>query len=381
VREVHQQYLKQALALALTRKGYCAPNPSVGAVIVKQGKIIGSGNHWASGFPHAEVAALEGLTPEETDGATIYVTLEPCCHWGKTPPCIDRLIQYRFAKVIFGLPDPNPNVAGKGAAALTQAGILCEQLTLPEIVSFYESYQFWWKYRRPRVIAKLAVSLDGKIALKNGKPISLTGAAVGQFTHLQRRYADAILTTAMTIQHDDPALNVRLLGEVGGNIAILEEGVNPISKPIYILDSDCRIPLTAKIWNTASRVTIFHAHNLSDEGNKALKAFKEQGANTVPLPLKTSEISPGSTHRLDLKVALEAMGADGIHECWVEAGGQCFTGLLQEKLVQRAYIYVAPKCLGRDAWPGFPVDSDVFVGAKDYNWQIIGEDAVCEFNW
>ena len=178
MREVHQQYLKQALALALTRKGYCAPNPSVGAVIVKQGNIIGSGFHWASGFPHAEVVALEGLTPDETDGATIYGTLEPCCHWGKTPPCTDRLIQHHFAKVIYGLSDPNPDVAGKGVAALAEVGIVCEQLTLPEITAFYESYQFWWKYRRPRVIAKLAVSLDGKIALSSGKPISLTGATV-----------------------------------------------------------------------------------------------------------------------------------------------------------------------------------------------------------
>lgn len=353
----------------------------MGAIIVKNGNIIGSGMHWASGSPHAEVAALKDLTPEETNGATIYVTLEPCCHWGKTPPCTDLLIQHRFANVIYGLRDPNPTVAGKGAAALTQAGMVCEQHTLPEIESFYESYQFWWTHRRPRVIAKLAVSLDGKIALSGGKPIRLTGPAVAQFTHLQRRYADAILTTAKTIQHDNPALNVRLSSEMSGDVAEMGEVISPIAKPIYILDSHCQTSLTAKIWNTASRVTIFHAQHLSDESSKALNAFKARGANTVPVPMISSNATHPNTHRLDLQEALETMGTEGVHECWVEAGGQCFTHLLQNNLVQRAYVYVAPKCLGKDAWPGFPVDSDVFIGAKDYNWQIIGEDAVCEITW
>ena len=344
----------------------------MGAVIVKAGKVIGTGVHWASGFPHAEIAALNDLTPDQTASATLFVTLEPCCHWGKTPPCTDRIIQHRFAKVVYGLRDPNPAVSGQGCRVLLEAGIACEQLELPEITDFYQSYCFWWQHHRPRVVAKLAMSLDGKIALSGGKPIAITGAALTAFTHRQRRLADAILTTVKTIQNDDPQLNVRLATSPDGQSSSIKNEV--VSKPIYILDTHCRMSLTARIWDTASRITLLHGAEIPSSEKTALQALQDRGAQTVAIP-------QNAHGRLNLTAVLEAIGSDGIHELWVEAGGQCFSSLIQDKLVQRAHIYLAPMTLGADAVPGLGRNTDVFVGAKDYNWQIVGRDAVCTIDY
>ena len=135
-------FLINALRLAETRRGFCSPNPSVGAVVVKDGRIIGQGCHFASGSPHAEVEALSACS-EDPAGSTIYVTLEPCCHWGKTPPCTSLLIEKKVGKVVYGFPDPNPVVEGKGAEALQHAGIPCERENNPEVNRFYESYAYW----------------------------------------------------------------------------------------------------------------------------------------------------------------------------------------------------------------------------------------------
>jgi diaminohydroxyphosphoribosylaminopyrimidine deaminase/5-amino-6-(5-phosphoribosylamino)uracil reductase len=150
----HEIYLKQALQLAEIRRGFCAPNPSVGAVVVKNNKVISTGFHFASGAPHAEVDALNKCG-DEARGATIYVTLEPCCHWGKTPPCTQLLIDRGIKTVIYGLSDPNPLVAGKGHANLEAANISCEQYTVPEISAFYASYYYWHKTGLPWVTAKI----------------------------------------------------------------------------------------------------------------------------------------------------------------------------------------------------------------------------------
>ncbi|MGB6976420.1 MAG: bifunctional diaminohydroxyphosphoribosylaminopyrimidine deaminase/5-amino-6-(5-phosphoribosylamino)uracil reductase RibD, partial [Gammaproteobacteria bacterium] len=238
-------YLLEALELAELRRGFCAPNPAVGAVVVKQGRVLATGYHKASGQPHAEAEAL-GSLGDEARGATLYVTLEPCCHLGKkTPPCTELLIARGIREVYYGFTDPNPQVAGLGAQALQAAGIPCKHVPLASIDEFYQSYAHWWQTRQPWLTAKLALSLDGKIAGAKGKRMNITGAELQQYTHTLRHQADALLTTARTILNDDPQMNVRL-------------GDKVIAKPLYIIDRELYLPLTARIWQTAKTICILH---------------------------------------------------------------------------------------------------------------------------
>ncbi|MDX2164227.1 MAG: bifunctional diaminohydroxyphosphoribosylaminopyrimidine deaminase/5-amino-6-(5-phosphoribosylamino)uracil reductase RibD [Gammaproteobacteria bacterium] len=324
-----QDYLRLALNLAQKWKGFCAPNPSVGAIVVKNGEVIAEGEHLGAGHPHAEVVALNHVE-KDIDGATLYVTLEPCCHWGKTPPCTERIMQSGIRRVVYGFCDPNPQVSGAGDKTLQELGVDCHYVQLPEIDEFYESYAWWWKNKKPWVTAKLAISLDGKIAGKNGEPISITGQELKQFTHEWRKRSDAILTTARTIISDDPSLNARLYGEV-------------IPKSVYIIDRNLEIPVSAKIFQTAKDVRVFQNESLSE--------------------------------------MLEKIAEDGVHDLWVEAGGQLFTSLLTEKLVQRAFVYVAPKIIGKGGVEGFISEQNIFRNAKDIRWENYGADVVCEMRW
>jgi diaminohydroxyphosphoribosylaminopyrimidine deaminase/5-amino-6-(5-phosphoribosylamino)uracil reductase len=328
---MHKFYLKQALGLAEIRRGFCAPNPSVGAVVVKNNQVLATGYHWASGHPHAEVEALNKVG-DEARGATLYVTLEPCCHTKKkTPPCTELIIQRGIKQVVYGFRDPNPQVSGLGEKKLQAAGVDCIYLNLPEIADFYRSYQFWWQTGKPFVTAKLAISLDGKIAGPDGQRINITGAEAQLFSHQQRKRSDAILTTAKTIMHDDPLLNVRVPNE--------EE----YRKPIYILENQTTVPANAKIFQSAEKVTILR--------------------------------------NLYLTEVLQKIGGDGMHDLWIEAGGHCFSAFIKAGLVQRALIYAAPKLLGKNAQNAFAESHDIFATATQRRWQILGEDAVCELEW
>jgi len=352
-------YLYQALDLAQQRRGFCAPNPSVGAVVVKDGRVLGMGHHVAAGNPHAEVMALDTLTPEETAGATLYVTLEPCCHWGKTPPCTDLIIEHKIAEVIYGFTDPNPVVSSKGQQKLIDAGITCTHSPLPEIDAFYASYSHWVKTGRPYVTAKLAISLDGGIAEEGGEPITLTGPAAQQFTHQQRLGADAILTTARTIIRDNPYLNIRL-------------SERPVTKPLYILDSTLSMPLSSHVCKTDAAITLFYAEKLVT--TEKIENYQSNGIRCVAVSQTDG--------KLNLSEILEHIGKeDGVHDLWVEAGGMCFSALIDAKLVQRAFLYVAPLWLGHQAQRAFEREDDVFAEASSRTWHILGEDAVCEIKW
>jgi diaminohydroxyphosphoribosylaminopyrimidine deaminase/5-amino-6-(5-phosphoribosylamino)uracil reductase len=353
------KYLYQALELAQLRRGFCAPNPSVGAVVVKDGRILGSGNHWMAGAPHAEVAALADLSPEETAGATLYITLEPCCHWGKTPPCTDLIIKHQISQIVYGFPDPNPAVAGKGHQKLVDAGIDCTHMPLPEIDEFYASYAHWVTTGKPWVTAKLALSLDGCIAGENGEPMSLTGPAAQQFTHQQRLQADAILTTARTICRDNPQLNVRLSGQQH-------------IKPLYVLDTSLSVPLSSRVCKMGISITLFYAEKQVTASQ--VEEYSLEGIRCIA-------ISQQKDGRLSLPEVLDWIGQDGMHDLWVEAGGECFSALIDASLVQHAFIYVAPMWLGESAQKAFKRENDVFANASSHVWQVLGEDAVCEIKW
>ena len=352
---MQSQYLYQALELAKSRRGFCAPNPAVGAVVVKNGKIIAQGAHEYCGAAHAEVAALQD-SEGDPRGATLYISLEPCRHWGQTPPCTDAIIEAGIAEVIYGADDPNPQMAGQSAVILQQAGISTRRIALPAIEDFYRSYRYWWQNHRPWVTAKLAMSLDGKIAGAGGKPVKITGDRLKAYTHQCRRQSDAILTTARTVNNDDPQLNVRL------------EEIN-ISKPIYIIDTHLSLKEDLKIYQTAKSLTVFHAEDASHDKRQLLLS---QGIHCHALLSHEKGV--------DLIGMINAIGDDGVHDLWVEAGGVLLQSLLEEALVQEVYFYVGTKMLGSDALPGLTGHEDLLAIAKSYQWHMVGEDVYCHFN-
>lgn len=348
-------YLTQALNLAKIRRGFCSPNPSVGAIITLENKVLATGYHLACGEPHAEVDALKKLAMKAQD-ATIYVTLEPCCHWGKTPPCTDALIQAGIKRVVYGYNDPDPEVSSKGILALQAKGIVCEHLPLPEITAFYASYQHWHEKKQPFITAKIAFTLDGKIAGKSGERIQITGKALQEFTHVFRKTTDAILTTTKTILHDDPQLNARLTEET-------------IAKPIYILDSELNLQQTATIFKTAKSLIVFHAENASLKRQQQLTKL---GVRCIPIDK--------NAQGLDLKKAIHRIGQDGIHDLWIEAGGKCFAAFVAQNLLQRAFMYVAPRWLG-DGQAAFGEDFSLDLGKCEIHWEQFGKDALCDIRW
>lgn len=358
---MHIIYLQQALELAWQRRGFCAPNPAVGAVVVDEQGVIASGYHWAAGFPHAEAVALATITPQQAKQATVYVTLEPCCHQGKTPPCTELLINRGVRAVYYAIQDPDPRVAGKGELRLRQAGIHCERIACPAIDAFYRSYCYWKRYHRPWVTAKIALSLDGKIAGAAGQPLSITGAELNAYTHLWRQRSDALLTTAKTIIRDNPRLNAR-------------SAHASFPKPVYILDSQLSTPLTAQIFTTAQTVTLFHAPNVDPQRRAYLQS---RGLRCIPIDQKWCTLSPILSLGLALPQVIECIGQDGIQDLWVEAGGQCFQSLINERLVQQAFLYLAPKWLGEQAQSAFTGDFPLLSMAKSYEWRAMGSDALC----
>jgi diaminohydroxyphosphoribosylaminopyrimidine deaminase / 5-amino-6-(5-phosphoribosylamino)uracil reductase len=351
-----KQYMLHALRLAQQAKGQCAPNPCVGAVIVQSGDIIATGYHHGVGQPHAEIEALRQAI-QGVKGASLYVTLEPCCHYGRTPPCTDALIKAGIKEVIYAYSDPNPHVSGRGVEQLQHAGIMVTKMLLEEVDDFYDSYAFWWKYQQPWVTLKLAMSLDGKIAGINNKPAMMTGEACHAFTHRQRYEADAIFTTINTVMNDDPQMNARLHDKV-------------MAKRIYILDPQLKMPMGAKIWATAKKITLFY-----DDTLQSLKIanYQQQGAICIPIRSHAG--------RLDLLQLLEYIGQEGVHNLWVEAGGQVSEALLKQHLVQRAYFYVAPISLGEGATANFESAIHFSKAVKSVRWHSMGVDAMCQLNW
>ncbi len=297
-------YLQLALEQAIKGRGHCSPNPAVGAVVVKNNMIIGAGHHQGPGLPHAEINALS--TAHDVAGATLYVTLEPCCHTGKTPPCTDSLIQAKIARVVFGLKDPAKHLPDSGEVVLQRAGIICEHVVLPAIDAFYVSYVKSVTKQQPFVTLKLAITIDGKV------PTAMsTGPALSAFTHRQRKHSDAILTTVKTIIHDNPQLNARTA-----------EGI--FKKNVFVVDARLELPLHSQLFNTANTITVFHDETL--QGNLPQ-------VNYVPVPR--------DEHGLSIKAMLSYMGARGICDVWVEAGGTFFSSMMFQRLADRALVYVA----------------------------------------
>ncbi len=354
-RLMDQHYLLHALTLAASRRGFCAPNPAVGAVIVKDNQVIASGCHYQAGSAHAEIAALQQLAPNETNGTTLYVTLEPCCHWGKTPPCSDAIIKAGIARVVYAFADPNPQVAGKGAKQLIDAGLICEQLPIPEITTFYRSYQYWTETKRPWITAKLALSLDGKIAGPHGASLQITGKDLQNVTHQLRLASDAILTTARSTINDDPQLNCR------------DDEKIIATKPVYIIDRLLSITPDKRIFKTAASVTLFHSE--AADADK-IAQWQQRGIRCIAVT--------ENNHLLDLEKIIFFIGADGVHDLLVEAGGHLFENLLSQGLMNQAKLYLSAKILGATAWPAFKNEHLFATLAKKIKWSVIADEVICD---
>lgn len=318
-----QYYMQLALDLAASAKGKTNPNPLVGAVIVKDGSIVGTGLHRKAGEPHAEVHAFR-MAGEHAKDATLYVTLEPCSHFGKTPPCANLVKESGVKRVVVAMQDPNPSVAGRGIKLLRDAGIDVEVGVLEQQARrLNERFIHNMLTSRPFVISKFAMTLDGKIATYSGHSQWITGEEARANVHELRDEVDAILVGIGTVLKDNPALTTRLKERTGKN---------PVR---IVLDRELRTPLDAKIIQTDEAKTIIVT--AEDQQQKA-SAFENLGVELLYVPVMD--------RKLDLNAMLDELYKRGITDLLVEGGGEVNASFLRNGLIQKFLVYVAPKVLG-----------------------------------
>jgi len=323
-----------AHALRLAERGIYTtdPNPRVGCVVVRDGEIVGEGWHCRAGEAHAEVYALR-QAGDRARGADVYVTLEPCSHHGRTPPCADALIAAGVARVVSAMQDPNPRVAGEGLARLTSSGIRVETGVLQNEAEDLNP-GFIQRMRRgmPWVRCKMAMSLDGRTALANGESRWITGEAARRDVHYWRARSSAVLTGIGTVLADDPALTVRLDTPLAERQACGAEIRQPLR---VVLDTHLRIPATARILKQPGHTWLFSAAAADQAA-----VLHAAGANVEYAP----PLSGGAG--MDLVAVLQRLAQEGVNELWVEAGPTLSGALLQAGLVDELIIYVAPLLMG-----------------------------------
>jgi len=362
------------LALRLAQRGYgtTSPNPMVGVVLVKGRKIIGRGWHRRAGEPHAEIEALRdaqkrGHSPR---GVTLYVTLEPCCTHGLTPPCTAAIIGAGIKKVVIGATDPNPKHAGKGFKILRRAGIeVIHGVLSDECAKLNEVFNHWIVHRTPFVTVKAAMTLDGKIATASGESKWITGEKARAHGMKLRQGSDAILVGINTVLADDPSLTARRQ---------MADGRWQMAKPIrrIVLDSRARTPLTAKVVNDklAALTTIV----VSKAAPKNRVAALAKKTNVIVAPVSSSPLVTRHSS-LNLRWLLKKLGAESVTSLLVEGGGEVNASFLLGGFAQRAAFFYAPKILGgRDARKGVAGEgakklSEV-IQLRDVEWRRLGED-------
>ncbi len=315
-----QEYMKLAIELARSASGQTSPNPMVGAVVVKNNQIIGMGAHLKAGEPHAEVHAIR-MAGEKAKDATIYVTLEPCSHHGKTPPCADLIILSGIKRVVIASTDSNPLVAGRGIKKLKEAGIMVETgLLESEAYELNEVFFHFIKTGLPYVTLKSASSLDGKTATVSGESKWITGEIARQDVHRLRHQHDAILVGVNTVIQDNPSLTTRLP----------EGGKNPIR---IILDSTARTPLNARVVTDRQAPTWLIATNKADQ--RKITEMQALGVNVIVL-----------SDSLEISEVLRELAERGITSLFVEGGAEVHGSFLKAGAFQQLISYFAPKLLG-----------------------------------
>ena len=324
--------MQMALTLALKGRGYTSPNPMVGAVIVKNGKIVGRGYHQAAGGPHAEVNAIENAGADAR-GACLYVSLEPCNHQGRTPPCTEKILAAGISRVVVAMEDPNPDVKGGGIAFLKQRGLEvklgpCEE----EARKINEYFIKYVRTKRPFVIVKCAATLDGQIATRTGDSKWVTGQASRLFAHRLRHSVDAILVGIQTVNKDNPSLTTRLADA---------KGLDPIR---IILDTRLTISEDARLLRLDSDSdTILVTGNFVPEEKKA--CMEGKGVRVLEAALKDQLI--------DLDRLMDQLGGLGITSLLIEGGSRVIASAFKAKIVDKVFFYYAPKILGGN--DGYPI--------------------------
>lgn len=317
-----KDYMLRAIDLAKKGMGYTSPNPLVGAVIVKDGRIIGEGCHEKYGDLHAERNAIKNLT-ESAEGATIYVTLEPCCHHGKQPPCTEAIVENRIAKVVIGSRDPNPLVSGKGTAYLREHGIIVEEDFMREECDELNPVFFHYiTTGLPYVVMKYAMTLDGKIATRTGESKWITGEKSRMEVQEMRHRYRGIMVGIGTVLADDPMLNVRIEGK---------------RSPIRIIcDSSLKIPLDCRICKTAKDYRTIIACAKADENKK--EQLKNLGIQIIEVP--------DVNNKVDLSKLMKELGSMKIDSILLEGGGTLNDSMMRAGLINEIKAFVAPKIFG-----------------------------------
>lgn len=353
------QWMARALELARKGMGRVSPNPMVGCVIVKDGRVIGEGWHQKCGSLHAERNALAACT-EDPAGATLYVTLEPCCHWGRTPPCTDAILEHKIGRVVAGCLDPNPLVAGKGLAILREQGVEVTAGVLEgECKACNAVFFHYIQTKTPFVVLKYAMTLDGKIAAYTGHSRWVTGEQARAHVHATRNWLSAILVGVGTVLADDPLLTCRMEG-----------GRNPVR---IVCDSHLRTPLTSQLIRTAREVPTLLA---AVERNQNAQQLEAAGAEIL-----LCRATPQG--KVDLSDLMAQLGERGVDSVLLEGGGELAFSALEAGVVHKVQAYIAPKLVGgRTAKTplgggGFPT-MDRAVKLKNVTLTQLGEDLLLE---
>jgi diaminohydroxyphosphoribosylaminopyrimidine deaminase/5-amino-6-(5-phosphoribosylamino)uracil reductase len=361
----HNQFMREALRLARRGYGSTAPNPMVGAVLVKRGEIIGRGWHRRAGLPHAESEALRDVEKRgaSAHGATLYVTLEPCCTHGRTPPCTDAIIAAGIKRVVIGATDPNPKHAGRGFEILRSVGIeVIPSVLADDCSKLNEAFNHWIVHRKPFVTVKAAMTLDGKIATASGESQWITGEKAREFGMKLRQGSDAILVGVNTILADDPSLTWRKRKAESG-----KRETKQLRR--LVLDSMARTPLNAKVVRDefAALTTIVVSKRAPKNRIKALAAR----VNVL--------VSPDRKSGINLRWLLKKLGSENVTSLLVEGGGEVNASFLSGGFAQRVAFFYAPKILGgRDSRKAVAGDGitnlDHAIRLQDVEWRTLGPD-------
>jgi len=417
-------YMRMALELAQLGRGQTHPNPMVGAVIVKDGRIVGQGAHLYAGGPHAEVYAL-AMAGAEAENATVYVTLEPCSHYGKTPPCADALVRAGVGRVVVAIQDVNPQVGGRGIRRLREAGVqvdvgVCED----EARALNEGFFFLMKHQRPLVLWKCAATLDGYIATATGHSRYVTGVESRQRVQRLRQEVGAIAVGVGTVLADNPQLTVRLGaaddgaaahdGAAADDRAAADDGATAADhhraargqsqrwQPLRVIfDSRLSTPASARLLTEPGKTLIYTTHRATaamaptgQTGVGAAATDAGAAAGTVadagavsdkirqmerrnPEKVEIVALAPGADGRVPLATALADLGMRGIHTLLVEGGKTLVSALMKERLVDQLMYFIAPKLLGGgiSALDGLGMERmSQALQVTNVHWQGHGED-------
>jgi diaminohydroxyphosphoribosylaminopyrimidine deaminase/5-amino-6-(5-phosphoribosylamino)uracil reductase len=354
-----EKWMRRVLHLAEKGRGRTSPNPMVGAILVKRGRLVGEGYHARAGERHAEIAALTNAG-EKARGATLYLNLEPCTHYGKTPPCVPAVIKAGVRKVVVGIEDPNPLVKGRGVARLMEAGLDVKVGVLEkECHTINEAFRKYIVQHEPFVILKVAATLDGKLATRTGESQWITGETSRRFVHRLRDEVDGVVVGIGTVLRDDPLLTARIRG-----------GRDPYR---IVFDSRLRIPENAKMVDLSPSKTIVATTEMASRDK--IERLRKRGVRML--------ISDSESGKVNLQFVLQKLAEMGMMSLLLEGGSQLSGSFLDQRLIDKILLFLSPKLIGDPLAPGIFSGAGVSslketIPVKDLKVRKIGDDILVE---